>query len=119
MCLRNGSFPLECKKDIVRNNLSKNIPHFQFYLFVGKYSNACFMTLYFFFCMNNLRSTNQSGFRPKDSSISQLQSILSAFDMGLEVCGIFLAISKAFDKVWHDEMVFKLWEHHLRIFFKN
>ena len=57
------------------------------------------MTLLSFFCMNNLRSTNQSGFRPKDSCISQLQSILSAFDMGLEVCGIFLAISKAFDKV--------------------
>ena len=56
-------------------------------------------TLLSFFCMNNLRSTNQSGFRPKDSCISQLQSILSAFDMGLEVCGIFLAIYKAFDKV--------------------
>ena len=34
--------------------------------------------------------------------------ILNAFDAGLEVHGIFLDISKAFDKVWHDGLIFKL-----------
>ena len=34
--------------------------------------------------------------------------ILSAFDMRLEVRGIFLDISKAFDKVWHDGLIFKV-----------
>ena len=28
--------------------------------------------------------------------------------MGLEVHGIYLDISKAFDKVWHDRLIFKL-----------
>ena len=48
----------------------------------------------------------------KDSCIDQPLSMnhekLSAFDMGLEVRGIFLNISKAFDKVWHDGPIFKL-----------
>ena len=65
-----------------------------------------------FFSKNNLLSPNQSGFRPGHSCINQLLSInyeiLSAFDMGLEVRGIFLNISKAFDKVWHDGLIFKL-----------
>ena len=47
-----------------------------------------------------------------DLCINQLLSInhdvLSAFDMRLKVCGIFLDISKAFDKVWYDEQIFKL-----------
>ena len=65
-----------------------------------------------FFSKNNLLSSNQSGFRLRDSCINQLLSInheiLSAFDMGLEVCWILLDISKAFDKVWHDGLIFKL-----------
>ena len=65
-----------------------------------------------FFSKNNLLSPNQSGFRPGDSCINQLLSInheiLSAFGMGPEVRGIFLDISKVFDKVWHDGLIFKL-----------
>ena len=34
--------------------------------------------------------------------------ILNAFDKRLEVCWIFLDISRAFDKVWHDALIFKL-----------
>ena len=56
-----------------------------------------------FLSKNNLLSPNQSGFRPGDSCINQVLSInheiLSAFDMWLEVRGIFLDIFKAFDKV--------------------
>ena len=61
---------------------------------------------------NNLLSLNQSGFRSGDSCINQLLSInheiLNAFDKGYEICEIFLHISKAFDKVWHDGLLFKL-----------
>ena len=65
-----------------------------------------------FFAKNDLLSPNQSGFRLGDSCINQLLSInheiLSALDMGLEVRGIFLDISKAFDKVWHGGLISKL-----------
>ena len=94
----------------VINELSKTLVQFHFSLFVGKYLNACFMTLCLIFSKNNL-PPNQSGFRPGDSCINQLLSInhefLSAFDTGLDVRGIFLDIFKAFDKVWHDRLIFK------------
>ena len=36
---------------------------------------------------------------------------LSTFDMRLQVCGMFLDISKAFGKVWHDGLIFKFREN--------
>ena len=57
-------------------------------------------------------SPNQSGFKPVDSCINQLLSITheiySSFDERLEVRRVFLDISKAFDKVWHKGLLFKL-----------
>ena len=71
------------------------------------------MLKYFF--DNNLISPKQSGFRPGDSCINQLLSIthdiFTSFYNGLEVRRVFLDISKAFDKVWHDRLIYKLKQH--------
>ena len=68
-----------------------------------------------FFLDKGLISANQSGFKPGDSCINQLLSIMhniyKSFDDGYEVRGVFLDISKAFDKVWHDDLIFKLQEN--------
>ena len=67
-----------------------------------------------YFLSNKLFTPSQSGFLPGDSSIAQLLSIIheiqTAFDNNptVDVRGVFLDISKAFDKVWHDGLVFKL-----------
>ena len=56
----------------------------------------------------------QSGFRSGDSTTNQLLYLVSeiheAFEnpKSLEVRAVFLDISKAFDKVWHDGLIFKL-----------
>ena len=63
---------------------------------------------------NNLLNSNQPGFSSKDSCESQLLSIVhdiySSFDCypSLEVRGIFLDISKAFDRVWHEGLIYKI-----------
>ena len=65
-----------------------------------------------FFIENELISPNQSGFKPGDSCTNQLlaitHEIYKSFDKGFEVRGVFLDILKAFDKVWHEGLIFKL-----------
>ena len=65
-----------------------------------------------FFIQNNSITPNQSGFKTGDSSINQLISITheiyKPFDAGYEVRGVFLDISKAFGKVWHQGLHYEL-----------
>ena len=72
------------------------------------FEKIIFKNLYCYLNANNLLTKNQSGFRPGDSTTNQLlylvNEIHQAFEnpKSLEVCAVFLDISKAFDKVWHD-----------------
>ena len=65
-----------------------------------------------FFTVNELISQNQSGFKLGDSCISQLfcitHDIYQSLNDGLEARAVFFDISKAFDKVWHEDLLFKL-----------
>ena len=68
--------------------------------------------MFHFFITNHLISTNPSGFKPGDSCINHLLSIThgiyASFDEKYEVRGVFLDISKVFDKVWHKGLIFML-----------
>ena len=72
------------------------------------------LTLFNYFQENTIFTPSQSGVLPGDSFIPQLLSIIheiqTAFDENptVDVRGVFLDISKAFDKVWHDGIIFKL-----------
>ena len=65
-----------------------------------------------YFLGNNLISPKQFGFRLADSCVNQLLLITRdtfiSFDNGLGVRRVFLDISEAFDKVWHNEVIYKL-----------
>ena len=76
------------------------------------FQKLIFNEMFKFFIENELISPNQSGFKPGDSCINQLlaitHEIYQSFDDGFEVGGVFLDISKAFGKVWHESLIFKL-----------
>ena len=67
-----------------------------------------------YFIQNKLFTECQFGFIPGDLCVAQLLSITheiyKSFDCNLsyDIRGTFLDISKAFDKVWHKGLIFKL-----------
>ena len=71
-----------------------------------------FNGIFNFFFENKLISLNQSSFKTGNSCINQLLSITHEiykyFGEGLEVKSVFLDVSKGFDKVWHDGVIYKL-----------
>ena len=78
------------------------------------FEKIIFNNLYKHLITHHLITKNQSGFRPGDSTTNQLidlvDEIHQAFDStkSFEVRAVFLDISKAFDYVWHDGLIFKM-----------
>lgn len=80
---------------------------------ISKIFEKCmYKYLYNYIIENNLLSRHQSGFRSGDSTVNQLLSIVNEFsnalDLGKEIRVIFFDISKAFDRVWHKGLLFKI-----------
>ena len=96
-------------------NLVKNYRPISLLPICGKiFEKIIYNNLFEYLKANDILVKCQSGFLPGDSCISQLISIThdiyKAFDgnPSLEVRGVFLDISKAFDKVWHKGLLHKL-----------
>ena len=83
-------------------------------IFSKIFERVIYNSIFNYFISNKLFTPSQSGFLPGDSCIAQLLSIIheiqTAFDENsvADVRDIFLDISKAFDKVWHEGLFYKL-----------
>lgn len=80
---------------------------------VGKImERIVFEHLYNIFMKKNLFYKYQAGFLPGHSTVYQLietyDCILKAIDEGKTTCVVFCDLSKAFDRVWHKGLLFKL-----------
>ena len=118
--MESGSFPSEWKKgNVARIHKKDDKQCLKIYRPMSLLSfcenffeKLIFIEIFKFFIENELISHNQSGFKPGDSCINQLlaitHEIYKSFDDGFEVRSGSLDISKAFDKVWHESLIFKL-----------
>ena len=121
-CLENERFPDEWKKTIIvpaykigdKQLINNYRPILLLPICAKVFEKIIFNRLFKFLDANKLLNKKQSGFRPDDSCAHQLLSIIheiyKAFDANpsLEVRGFFLEIYKAFNRVWHEGLVYKL-----------
>ena len=79
-------------------------------LFAKMFERILFSNMYNHLISNNLLTKNQSGFRPGDSVTNQLIFLVDKMHSSLDikVRSIFLYMSKAVDKVWHEGLLFIL-----------
>ena len=105
--------PIHTKKMI--SNQSRTIGQYRYCQSVENFLKKLSSIMFTIISMqNNLITKNQSGFRPgvltKNQLLYLVNEIHEAFEdpSSLEVRAVFLDISKAFDKVWHDGLIFKL-----------
>ena len=109
---KKGTQYLYTKKE--SKNLVKNYRPINLLIFGKIFEKVIFKDFFNYFHKNELFTKCQRGFLPGDSFNSQLLSIVhdinSSFDCDptQDVRGIFLDISKAFDKLWHEGLLFKL-----------
>ncbi|MES9991692.1 MAG: reverse transcriptase domain-containing protein, partial [Candidatus Thiodiazotropha sp.] len=118
--LRTGIVPISYKEANVcpvpkSGDLSKVSNHRPISLLNSEakvFEKLIFKYLFNHFRDNNLLTSLQSGFIPGDSTVNQLTYLYNTFcealDGGKEVRAVFCDISKAFDRVWHAGLLYKL-----------
>ena len=121
-CLSTGTYPqiwkmahvLQIHKKESRQ-IKKNYRQISLLPICGKiFEKISFDKIYNHLCDNELLSPSQSGFRPGDSTVNQLIAITHQIHVAFEeyasreTRAVFLDISKAFDKVWHDGLLHRL-----------
>ena len=105
--LKSGIFPEKENK-----NIFKNYRPISLLPVCGRIFEKCiYNSLYSYLESNDILSKSLSGFRKGDSCISQLLAITHEIYSNSDACpsletrGVFIDISKAFDRVWHEEIL--------------
>ena len=120
MSMKYGSFPDTWKKANVipifkkgdKDNANNYRPISVLPIISKIFERIIFKHVYNHLHVNRLISKHQSGFQPNESTVNQLAFMYHEFSEALDrkkdVRIVFCDVSKAFDKVWHLGIIFKL-----------
>ena len=121
LCLKNYLLPLSWKKSTITMILKSNSDASNIASYRPISMTSCLARLFERIILRRLKNfldTNkilikqQSGFRSwrqtKDNLVVLTQKILEAFNKKEKAVGIFFDIASAFDKVWHEGLIFKM-----------
>ena len=129
--LATGQFPDEWKEanvsPVFKKNDRQSVKNYRpisLLSNVGKVlERLVFIKLYEYCQANNLLTWRNSGYKPFDSTINQLvllsHKIYEALENGHDVCFVSLDASAAFDRVWHEGLLFKLRQFGIKGTFYN
>ena len=117
-CIRERTFPEKWKMSMIcpiNKKESKNVkPIFLLPILGNIFEKVIFDSLYDYFVNNKLLTPRQSGFIKGDSCVNQLLAITYEIHKNvyanpcIDTICVFLDMSKAFDKVWHNAPICNL-----------
>ena len=118
--LDEGTFPDPWKdanvssifKKLARNNKTNYRPISLLACVSKIFEKLVFDVFFKYLVTNKLLSDKNSGFMPNDSAVNRLlvmfETIYKNFDSNQDTVFLSLDVSKAFDRVWHEGLIFKL-----------
>ena len=119
-CMQNSHFPSSWKQAnltaIYKKNedyIKENYRPISLLSCVSKINERLIFNALYEYCVSNdIFNKHNSGFKKLDGTVNQLvnitHSLYSGLDSGHDMCMVFLDVSKAFDKVYHEGLLFKL-----------
>ena len=125
-CMRNGVFPNELKvgniSPIYKNGNEEHLENYRpvstLPIFSKIFEKIIYSRLYNFLISKNILHENQFGFRKGHSTSHALnysvEEINKELISGKHVVGIFIDLSKAFDTINHEKLLFKLNRYGIR-----
>ena len=119
-CMQNSHFPSSWKQAnlaaIYKKNedyIKENYRPISLLSCLSKINERLIFNELYEYCVSkDIFNKHNSGFKKLDGTVNQLinitHSLYSGLDNGYDMCMIFLDVSKAFDKVYHQGLLFKL-----------
>ncbi|GBP43992.1 Probable RNA-directed DNA polymerase from transposon X-element [Eumeta japonica] len=111
-CSREAAAESTMPKNTQQKRILSHIDRLAFSPSHRKYTSRCCCYAYYHWWNNIKLPDHQFGFRRKHATVDQIHRLINEIDKSFEskeyCASVFLDISQAFDRVWHEGLLFKI-----------